>query len=77
MWLEVSTVTTLMRVITDWRRTEKGIRVAGYTDALSLTKFTGQYTNGIAIFFLCVYQGPKSQKVKEPVTFYQKPQLKS
>ena len=62
MWLEVSTVTTLMRVITDWRRTEKGMCVAGYTDALSLTKFTGQYTNGIAIFS-CVYiKAPKVKK---------------
>lgn len=61
MWLEVSTVTTL-RVIRDWRRTEEGMCVAGYTDVLSLRKFTGQYTNGIAIFS-CVYiMAPKEVK---------------
>ena len=77
MLLEASIVTALVRVISDWRRPEEGICAARYTGMFSLWKFTGLYINGIAIFFLSVYYGPKkSQKEKEPVILYQKSRLK-
>lgn len=59
MLFEVSIVTAFMRVISDWRRTEEGICVAGYTDALSMRKFTGLYANGIAIFSCMYIMAPK------------------